>query len=153
MALQKDIPQIIAEAKGNPLSFAYSGFVTNYFMWLGMLFVVCQAVKQNNYVLPQPLQDEITTHFENLKDFRDSIFHVRPKFRSREFLKLANRSGFLASMNQIHFGLGDWFKKELEKIIVEGGGDSRTAVFISTLSRAEPLDPERLRNEAADLGE
>lgn len=151
MALQNDIPRIVADAKGSPLSFTYSGFATNYFMWLGMLFVVCQAVEQNNYVLPPELQGEITSYYKDLEKFRNSIFHIRPKFRSREFLALAKRPDFLPTMNRIHCGLGDWFNGELEKVIVESGCDPRVAVFVAALSRAETLDPDRLRYDAALL--
>jgi hypothetical protein len=106
-------------------------------MWLGLLFVVCDALKQSDFVLPSSLQDEITPYRQSLKDFRNSLFHVRSKFNSSEFLALAKRHDFLESMNRIHFGLRDWFKEEMKRALVQSGCEGRAADFLAALSRGE----------------
>jgi hypothetical protein len=42
MKLREDLPRVVVEC-GNPLKFGYSDFVADYFLWLGLLFVVCDA--------------------------------------------------------------------------------------------------------------
>jgi hypothetical protein len=113
--------------------------MTDYFMWLALLFVVCDALRQSDFVLPSSLQDEITPHRQKLKDFRNSIFHARSRFRSLEYLALAERPDFLESMNRIHFGLRDWFKEEVERVLVQSGCDTRVASFLAALGRGEKL--------------
>ena len=58
MKLREDLPRVVMEC-GNPLKFGYSDFVADYFLWLGLLFVVCDALKTNHFILPDPLQSEI----------------------------------------------------------------------------------------------
>jgi hypothetical protein len=101
-----------------------------------------RCLKTNHFILPDPLQSEISLHYAKLKDFRNSIFHIRPKFDSSEYLALSKNASFLESMNRIHFGLRDWFKEELKRIFLQIGGDSRVAEFFTALSRGEM--PERL---------
>ena len=143
MKLRDDLPRLITECRGNPLSLSHTDFVTDYFMWLALLFVVCDALRESNFALPSSLQNEINPHRRKLKEFRNAIFHVRSKFRSSEYLALAERPDFLESMSRIHFGLRDWFKEEMKRALIQSGCEERVADFVAALSRGQkyPHDP------------
>jgi hypothetical protein len=81
-------------------------------LWYGLLFVVCQALRQGGFEVPN-LQPEIDEIYEGLHDFRNAIFHVQPKYWSDKLFKIMKDPESPTKIRNVHKGIGKWLLTQI----------------------------------------
>lgn len=80
-------------------------------VWYGLLFAVCEALRQQGVVIPEA-QDEINAVYNSLKRCRNAVFHVQPKYWSRKLLDFIVVEENASKVHRIHNGIGKWLLRE-----------------------------------------
>ena len=86
------------------------------FIWCGLVFAMCEAFKNFNIIIPE-IQKDIDDVYDDLKQFRNAIFHVHNKFLSNKLRKLIKDIEFLIKVTRIHEGIGRYLDNEKDKYI------------------------------------
>lgn len=86
------------------------------FIWFGLVFAMCEAFKENKVIIPD-IQKDIDEIYNDLKLFRNAIFHVQEKFLSHKFRNLLTNKDFLKKIKNIHDGIRRYLEEEIEMSI------------------------------------
>jgi hypothetical protein len=79
-------------------------------VWGGMLFAVCQALRR----IPIPhVQEDIDSVFDSLRECHKAVFHVLPKYWSKNLRHFIKGPENAVKLRRIHDGLWVWLKDEM----------------------------------------
>jgi hypothetical protein len=102
------------------------------FLWYGLLFSVCEALRAHKILIPNA-QKEIDGIYESLKLFRNAIFHIQPEYFSKKLFKILNDPDSDAKIRKLHYEIGDCLSKEISGVVrVQAGGTPFRAAPDST---------------------
>ena len=79
-------------------------------VWYGMLFAVCEALRR---VKIPYVQEDIDSVFDSLKECRNAVFHVLPKYWSKNLRSFIRNPENPVKMRRMHDGLWVWVKDEM----------------------------------------
>ncbi len=86
------------------------------FIWWGLVFCMCEAFKKKEIIIPD-IQKDIDDIYDDLRRFRNAIFHVQDKFVSHKFRKLLTNKDFLVKIENIHNGIKKYLDNKANTFI------------------------------------
>lgn len=99
-------------------------------IWYSMLFAVCEALQR--VTIPH-VQEDIDSIFDSLKDCRNAVFHVLPKYWSQKLRRFIRVPENAVKLRRIHDGLWVWLKDEMLRRGMAAQADF--ASYYPTISR------------------
>jgi hypothetical protein len=79
-------------------------------VWYSMLFAVCEALRR--VTIPH-VQEDIDSVFDSLKECRNPVFHVSPKYWSKNLRSFIRDPGNPIKMRRMHDVLWVWARNEM----------------------------------------
>jgi len=101
------------ELARDPVSYAISSVGTHMCLWYGLLFTVCEAIREDHVVVQdaEPFFSEI---YEDLRRFRNAIFHVQTEYWSPKLFEIMERKDSPTKIKKVHEEIGKWLLAELQ---------------------------------------
>ena len=84
------------------------------FVWYGLLFAVCERIKQEEIIIPE-IQNDLNDIYDKLKLFRNATFHIQEKYNSKKFIQIMIDKGSANKINNVHEGLGSFLLEKMKK--------------------------------------
>jgi hypothetical protein len=85
----------------------------NIILGHALLFVVLEAMKQEN-IIPPSLVEDADCIYDDLRVFRNGVFHVQPKAFSDKLKGFMKKKEFAQKVKRVHTGLGEHLVTLLE---------------------------------------
>jgi len=100
------------ELAKDPVSYLISSVGTHMCLWYGLLFTVCEVVREDRLIVQhfEPFFSEI---YEDLKRFRNAIFHVQPEYWSPKLFEIMQQKDSPAKIKTVHEAMGRWLLAEM----------------------------------------
>ncbi len=83
-------------------------------VWYGVLFAVCEGLREKGIVIPE-VQQGIDEIYDSLRLFRNAVFHVQPRYWSDKLHGFVALEGSALKVRRVHEGIGNWFLTELKR--------------------------------------
>ncbi len=84
-------------------------------IYYGMLYGLLEVLKENGVSIPK-IQGDIDSIFDNLRLYRNAVFHPQPKYWSPKFFEIMKDRDSAIKIGNVHAGVGEFFLDELGRL-------------------------------------
>lgn len=82
-------------------------------LWYGLLFVVLEALKEENIIISE-IQEDINDIYDSLRVYRNAVFHAQEKYWSPKFFEIMEKTNSVRKIWNVHKKVGDFLLKEIQ---------------------------------------
>jgi hypothetical protein len=81
-------------------------------LWFGLLFVVCEGLKDAGLRVPKA-QSDINTIYKDLGHFRNALFHIQGDYFSPKWFDVWDNHATRIKIGKVHKQIGEWLAVQI----------------------------------------